>query len=320
MIDETLIASLGLTDDEAQKLLREAFGTPAGAKSADALSTPNRYNIRFSTHVGEPDCPISAEDFERIRGGGWDLPTLQRCVDQFVLHYDVCGTSRQCFRILHDTRGLSVHFMLDIDGTIYQTLDLKERAWHATTSNDRSIGIEIANIGAYPRDKLATLDRWYEPDASWWLREPAPGESRGSIPPVRITLPQEYGDGGLRVPGVYWPDRSQPVVGNIQGQELVMFDLTRQQYESLARLTAALCTVFPNLPCDYPRDGEGGLLTERLSDDQLASYRGLLGHYHIQANKTDPGPALRWERVVGDARRLIGRPPVQSAEFTSTRR
>jgi len=38
----------------------------------------------------------------------------------------------QCFKVLHDHRDLSVHFMLDLDGTIYQTLDLKERAWHAT--------------------------------------------------------------------------------------------------------------------------------------------------------------------------------------------
>ena len=34
--------------------------------------------------------------------------------------------------------------MLDVDGTIYQTLDVKERAWHATTSNTRAVGIEIA--------------------------------------------------------------------------------------------------------------------------------------------------------------------------------
>jgi tyrosyl-tRNA synthetase len=47
---------------------------------------------------------------------------------------------RQCFKVLHDARDLSVHFMLDLDGTIYQTLDLKERAWHATTSNSRSVG------------------------------------------------------------------------------------------------------------------------------------------------------------------------------------
>ena len=43
--------------------------------------------------------------------------------------------------------------MLDLDGTIYQTLDLKEGAWHATVANGRSIGIEIANIGAYPPDE-----------------------------------------------------------------------------------------------------------------------------------------------------------------------
>jgi N-acetyl-anhydromuramyl-L-alanine amidase AmpD len=93
---------------------------------------------------------LSTNEIERVRGGGWDLPLLQREVDQFVIHFDVAGTSRQCFKTLHDLRGLSVQFMLDLDGTIYQTLDLKERAWHATTSNNRSVGIEIANMGAYP--------------------------------------------------------------------------------------------------------------------------------------------------------------------------
>ena len=65
--------------------------------------------------------------------------------------------------MLHDVRGLSVHFMLDLDGTIYQTLDVKEQAWHATIANGRSIGIEIANIGAYPSRRTGPLDRWYQP-------------------------------------------------------------------------------------------------------------------------------------------------------------
>ncbi|MCC6951593.1 MAG: 30S ribosomal protein S1 [Phycisphaerales bacterium] len=39
MIDETLIASLGLTDDEAQKMLREAFGTAAGSKTGEYMDT-----------------------------------------------------------------------------------------------------------------------------------------------------------------------------------------------------------------------------------------------------------------------------------------
>jgi len=97
-----------------------------------------------------PIGPHHASRPSRSAARGWPLELLQQKVDQFVIHYDVCGTSAQCFFILHDVRDLSVHFMLDVDGTIYQTLDLKERAWHATIANSRSVGIEIANIGAYP--------------------------------------------------------------------------------------------------------------------------------------------------------------------------
>ena len=89
-----------------------------------ALKSPNRFGLRKDG--------LTEEQVERVRGGGWDLPLLQSRVDQFVLHFDAAGTSRQCFKVLHDYRCLSVHFMLDLDGTIYQTLDLKERAWHAT--------------------------------------------------------------------------------------------------------------------------------------------------------------------------------------------
>jgi N-acetyl-anhydromuramyl-L-alanine amidase AmpD len=94
---------------------------------------------------------------ERVKEQGWTLSDLQEQVDQFVIHFDVCGTSRQCFKILHDIRGLSVQFMCDIDGTIYQTLDLKESAWHATISNSRSVGIEIANLGAFPVDECRRI-------------------------------------------------------------------------------------------------------------------------------------------------------------------
>ena len=100
----------------------------------------------------------------------WTLDELQQVVDQVVIHFDACGSSRRCFEVLHDRRSLSCHFLLDVDGTVYQTLDLKERAWHATTSNDRSIGIEIANIGAQgyrSNEEDLVVDavvfaRWYE--------------------------------------------------------------------------------------------------------------------------------------------------------------
>ncbi len=265
--------------------------------------TPNRYNTRFfrfadpqpefaaatGATTGVP--PLSPAEIARVRGGGWDLPLLQRVVDQFVLHYDVCGTSRQCFRILHDVRGLSVHFMLDLDGTIYQTLDLKERAWHATTSNDRSIGIEIANIGAYTDRELAKvpnpLTRWYATDAHG----------------VYLTLPDEMGDGGLRTPGFMTsrprPIRPDRISGDIQGRVLHQYDLTEAQYASLIKLTASLARVFPKIRLDYPRDSASNLVTRALSPDELHAFQGVLGHWHVQDNKSDPGPALQWDAVIG---------------------
>jgi len=74
-------------------------------------------------------------------------------VNLFVLHWDGCVSSHQCFNVLL-SRGLSVHLMLDGDGTVYQALDLAEaRAYHAGKANERSIGIEITNPVRLHRNK-----------------------------------------------------------------------------------------------------------------------------------------------------------------------
>lgn len=247
------------------------------------LTSPNRYGLRRSV--------LTSNEVEQVRGGGWALPLLQEKVDQFVMHFDVAGTSRQCFKVLHDHRCLSVHFMLDLDGTIYQTLDLKERAWHATTSNSRSIGIEIANVGAYASRDAAPLKEWYRSD--------------GDAGP-RIVIPARYGETGIRTPDfIGRPARPEPVEGMVQGRSLYQYDLTPQQYAALIKLTAAVCRIFPKMKCDFPRDAEGKLITGKLPDAELAGFSGILGHYHIQSNKVDPGPAFQWEKVVNGARALM---------------
>jgi N-acetyl-anhydromuramyl-L-alanine amidase AmpD len=252
------------------------------------LDSPNRYSTRSGLNAIEAD---------RVRGGGWDLPLLQKTVDQFVIHYDVCGTSRRCFEVLHDLRGLSVHFMLDLDGTIYQTLDLKEKAWHATIANSRSIGIEIANMGAYPvddpKDEAKVLSQWYRPGADGKVRLVDP--ATGNRPAVADSSSELV------------PARNEPVVGRIQGQELRQYDFTPQQYAALARLAATLCTVFPKIKCDFPHDASGAVIDHKLPDNELADYQGILGHYHVQTNKTDPGPAFQWKLVIDEARELMGK-------------
>lgn len=248
------------------------------------LTSPNRYGMRRRN--------LTPAQLEQVRGGGWDLPLLQSVVDQFVYHFDVAGVSETCFKTLQDDRDLSVHFMLDLDGTIYQTLDLKERAWHATTSNDRSIGIEIANIGAYPVNQKNPLSEWYKagPDGRMY-----------------IAMPPRYAKGGgIRTANfVGHPARNEPVRGNIQGEDLEQYDFTPQQYAALVKLTAAVCKIFPKIKCRYPVDEQGHLITHKLPPEMLKNYEGLIGHYHIQTDKVDPGPAFNWDYVVTNAQQLM---------------
>jgi N-acetylmuramoyl-L-alanine amidase len=269
-------------------LTRPVEGAPVAKAAGNAAE-------RGAPRYSQRTRGLTKEQLERVRAVGWDLPLLGRVVDQFVIHFDARGTSRGCYEILQDRRGLSVHFMLDLDGTIYQTLDLKERAWHATKANDRSIGIEIANIGAYPDQGTNPLANWYQPDAQGRIRLVLPGTTKAGDPVTAIAA------------GLY-PARGEKVSGTIHGGQLVQYDFTPQQYEALARLTATLCTVFPKIHCDYPRDEKGALLTRQLSNDEYDKYEGILGHFHVQGNKVDPGPAFQWDRVIGESRRLMAKP------------
>lgn len=82
-----------------------------------------------------------------LKEGPAALSRLQQLIRQFVVHHDGCNSSRECFHVLHDERGLSVHFLIDNDGTIYQTLDLADCAFQATGVNEFSIGVELCNRG-----------------------------------------------------------------------------------------------------------------------------------------------------------------------------
>lgn len=217
----------------------------------------------------------------RVRESGWTLDDLRQVVSQVVVHFDACGTSRKCFEILHDVRGLSCHFLLDLDGTIYQTLDLKERAWHAAEANNQSVGIEIANIGAY--GDTTVLERWYTRDAGG----------------ARITLPSEALRGNLPPDFVGRPARPDPVKGRVNSHELFQYDFTEEQYSALGKLLAALRRVFPGIRAEMPQSSSGGARDSALgSDEELYRFSGILGHYHVTREKVDPGPAFQWERAL----------------------
>ncbi len=228
----------------------------------------------------------------RAAATGVPLAELQRVVRLLVLHYDAAGTSRQCFKVLHDVRNLSVHFLLDVDGTIYQTLDLREKAHHATIANDDSIGIEIAHPGAWRQPMNADMARWYGRDQHGWF----------------MKTPAWMQEPGIRTPGfVARPDRPDIVAGAIHGVVWHQLDFTPAQYGALAKLCAGLSRVFPRLRLDVPRGADGAVADTVLAPDQLRAFEGIVGHFHVQRNKQDPGPAFQWERLLRDARALRAR-------------
>lgn len=99
-------------------------------------------NRRANRYARRPSLRRYGHDARQI-----PLSAAQSVIRQFVLHHDGCPSAETCFKVLHNERGLSCHFLMDNDGTIYQTLDLAFMAFHAGGFNANSIGIEISNRG-----------------------------------------------------------------------------------------------------------------------------------------------------------------------------
>lgn len=77
-------------------------------------------------------------------------------VDMLVLHYTGMKTAQDALdRMCDPAEKVSAHYMVDVDGKIFQLVDEEMRAWHAgvsfwrgnTNINQRSIGVEIVNKG-----------------------------------------------------------------------------------------------------------------------------------------------------------------------------
>ena len=64
----------------------------------------------------------------------------------FINHWDAALSSKSCFQILEGRgKGLSCHFLIDNDGTIFQTGNTSHIHYHAGNSNNYSVGCERSN-------------------------------------------------------------------------------------------------------------------------------------------------------------------------------
>ena len=116
--------------------------------------------------------------------------------------------------------------------------------------------------------------------------------------------------------------------GIVNGRLLVQLNFTDKQYDALARLYATLLRRFPKLKLAYPieessadekkafataLDGDVGVSrdaypdvdTDKLTDARRRDFAGALGHFHVQSNKVDPGPAFDWKRLIAETRAAL---------------
>jgi len=165
----------------------------------------------------------------------------------FVNHWDVCLSSESCAKVLNK-RGISVHFLIDNDGTIFQMLDTQHKAWHAGIphyegGNSKGVGVEISNA-------------YYPKYQDWYVRN-------------------GFGERPLQEHGY------------VHGRTLKPFlDFYPVQLEALKALWKAIHLGI-GIPLEYPMDNNGYIETGIHRECQRGTYHGVCNHYNFIKSKID---------------------------------
>ena len=198
----------------------------------------------------------------------WD--EIKEAVDMVVIHSDITYSSRECYRVLK-ARGFSTHFMIDWDGTIYQSVDASQRAVHAacdfiTDVNNRSIGIDM---------NCRQFNYINKSDVS----PPGPLADQFAKPAGK---------------------RRMSEVIEINGSPWKSWGFTDPQYVALIKLLQVLSARF-DIQKAAPVT-ETGEIVWQVPDDETCGEAGksigIWGHLHLKATKADPGPGFDWKRVL----------------------
>ena len=126
-------------------------------------------------------------------------------IDILLLHYTGMETAQAAIdRLCDPVAGVSAHYVIEEDGTIWRLVDENARAWHAGEAfwdgesdiNSRSIGIELVNPGHGP-------DYRPFPEAQMIALEQLAAEivARHAIPASRVLAHSDVAPGRKQDPG-----------------------------------------------------------------------------------------------------------------------
>ncbi|MEM6333476.1 MAG: N-acetylmuramoyl-L-alanine amidase [Planctomycetota bacterium] len=105
--------------------------------------------------------PLDKPDVTWLPSPNFSSRNAGVAVDSIVMHTTEGGTSGTLAWLQNPVSQVSAHYVISPGGTIYEMVDITDKAWHATYYNSRSIGIEMVGFANQPStwndDNLAAL-------------------------------------------------------------------------------------------------------------------------------------------------------------------
>ena len=181
---------------------------------------------------------------------------------QLYIHHTVGGSAKSSFDFwMNSPDRVGTAFIIDRDGTIFETFDPRYWAYHLGLKHKRndeinraSIGIELASEGALQKDAEGILRAFNG----------------------KAVFRDTYIDNQFTWRGYRYFDSYEP-----------------EQTKSLFILVKYLCEQH-SIPKKCIPQAESTLFHEKYFD-----FSGILGHCNVRSDKTDPHPRFRFDHLQG---------------------
>jgi N-acetylmuramoyl-L-alanine amidase len=196
--------------------------------------------------------------------GNCDSGRFGHQIEMIVVHFTASGSGTGTVSWFKNPQSrVSAHYVLDRDGKMLQLVKDGDTAWHAGLPGDLA---RDDVIRPNPRAIGIEIVNW------------GPLDKRDNK--YYNWTGNEHLGQVVEAGGKYW----EPY--------------TEAQYKSLIGLVSYLCKRY-SVPTQYPALGPG---TYHEKAQDLADFKGILGHNAINRGKSDPGPHFDWDRLMDSLR------------------
>ncbi len=131
------------------------FTLPVGCKQSGTVDYPGAINCilkptnEYDCNQVPPNAPCNYNSANRPHS--CQIPHAHECTILQVVIHDIEGTAQDALSVFQNPNNfVSVHYIVDTDGTVYQVVREKDVAFHAGNFwyNEHSVGIEHAGFDA----------------------------------------------------------------------------------------------------------------------------------------------------------------------------